>query len=165
MILTHCEFVSLDGESIQLVKDCWRNEGMSSLKDLLIKYQIDDVKLMALWIENMLEHYKVKGVCVFKECVLLPGVSKILMHRSARQSGSYFPLFNKSMNNLKNLFRTNVQGSLSVIQHRYEKIGETCIRNNRDKVCKSIIGHGCKFVVWICLEWGILYSTLSKEVF
>ncbi len=90
-----------------IVKQCWRKEGMTCLRDLLIKYQIDDVKPMVTGIENMVEHYKVKRVCVFKECISLPGVSKILMHRSAGKSRSYFPLFNKSMSGLKQLFQKN----------------------------------------------------------
>ncbi len=82
------------------MKDCWETEGMSCLRDLLIKYQLDDVKPMIVGIENMLEHYKEKGVCIFKTCVSLPGVSKILMHWSAEKTNSYFPLFDKSSSDL-----------------------------------------------------------------
>ncbi len=32
------------------------------------------------------------------------------------------------------------RGGLSVIQRRYELIGETYIRNDPEKVCKSILG-------------------------
>ncbi len=38
------------------------------------------------------------------------------------------------------LFQRNVNGGLSIIQRRHEKIGDTFIRNNSAKVCKSIIG-------------------------
>ncbi len=113
---------------------------MTCLRDLLIKYQIDDVKPMVTGIENMVEHYKVKAVCIFKECISLPGISNFLMHKSASKCKSYFPLFNKSMSGLEQLFQKNIQGGLLGIQRRYEKIGETYIRNNPEKVCKSIIG-------------------------
>ncbi len=88
-----------------IVKQVWRNECMTCLRDLLIKYQIDDVKPMVIGIENMVEHDKAKGVCIFKERISLPGVSKILMHRSASKSRSYFPLFNKSTSDLEQLFQ------------------------------------------------------------
>ncbi len=113
---------------------------MKCLKDLLVKYQIDDVRPMLVGIENMLQHYKEKGVCIFKECVSLAGVSKCLMRRSASKSGSYFPLFNKLSSDLEELFKKDIQGGLSIIQSRYEKIGQTFIRNNPNKVCNSIIG-------------------------
>ncbi len=79
------------------MKQCWHKERMTCPRDLLIKYQIDDVKPMVTGIENIVKHYKEKGVCIFKECISLPGVSKNLMHRSASKSRSYFPLFNKSI--------------------------------------------------------------------
>ncbi len=92
-------------QNYKIVKDCLQNEGMSSLRDLVIKYQIDDVKPMVVGIENMVEHYNVKGVCIFKECVSLPGVSKIVMHMLAWWSGSYFSLFDKSLSDLEKLFK------------------------------------------------------------
>ncbi len=111
------------------MKCCWENEGMKCLRDLLIKYQIDDVRHLVVGIENMLQHYKEQGVCIFKECFSLPGVLKILMHRCASKSGSYLPLFNKSMSYLK-IYK----------QCRYEKSCQMFVRNNPNKVCKSIIG-------------------------
>ncbi len=74
-------------QNYKSVKCCWKKEGMKCLRDLLIKYQIDDVRPMVVGIENMLQHYEENGVCIFKECVSLPGVSKILMHRCASKSG------------------------------------------------------------------------------
>ncbi len=66
---------------------------MSCLMHLLVKYQLDDVKSMIVGIENMLEHYKEKGVCIIKNCVSLPVVSKILMHRSAEKKQIYISHF------------------------------------------------------------------------
>ncbi len=77
----------------KIVKDCWETEGMFCLRHLLVKYQLDDVKPMIVGIENMLEHYKEKSVCIFKNCVSLSGVSKILMHRSAEKKKFIFPTF------------------------------------------------------------------------
>ncbi len=62
------------------------------------------------------------------------------MHRSAEKTNSYFPLFDKSSSDHEILFRRNANGGLSIIQRRHEEIGETFIRNNTAKVCKSIIG-------------------------
>ncbi len=56
----------------KIVKDCWETDGMSCLRDLLIKYQLDDVNPMIVGIENMLEHYKENSVFIFKTCVSLP---------------------------------------------------------------------------------------------
>ncbi len=83
---------------------------MKCLRDLLVKYQIDDVRPMVVGNENTLQHYKEKGVYIFKECVSLPGVSKILIHRSASKRGSYFPLFNKLSSDLEELFKKIYKG-------------------------------------------------------
>ncbi len=95
---------------------------------------------------------KVKGVCIFKECVSLPGVSNIVMHRPIHKCGSYCPYFDKSMSDLEQLSQKNVQESLSVIQHRYENIGKTHIRNYPEKVCKWFIGLDANSLYWYALS-------------
>ncbi len=96
----------------KIVKDCWETERMWCLRDLIVKYQLDDVKPMIVGIENMLGHYKEKCVCIFFKWVFLLRVSKILMHRSAEKSNSYFPLFDKLSSDLELLFQRNVNGGL-----------------------------------------------------
>ncbi len=45
-------------QNYKSVKCCWENGGMKFLRDLLIKYPIDDVRPIIVGIENILQHYK-----------------------------------------------------------------------------------------------------------
>ncbi len=148
------ETVDEINKNFNIVQDCWNKNKMTSLRDLLHLYQILDVKPMVVGIENMLIHFRNQQVDIFKECVSLPSVSKLLMYRSAEQMGAHFPLMDKSMSDFELMVSKNIAGGLSIIMKRFEKIGYTYIRNDPTKICKSIIG----------LDANALYAhALSQE--
>lgn len=97
----------------------WGEENMTSFRDFLCYYNDLDTKPFCEAVSKMLEVYKQRGLDIFKQAISVPGLSRILLFRTAREAGASFPLFGERDRDLHYLFRKNVVGGPSIIFHRY----------------------------------------------
>ena len=130
-------------KNYQWLQDIWKEHKMSTLQDLLIWYNILDVKPLLAATDNLFNYYKNDhNIDMFKETVSSPGVSRLLIMRSAFKNGATFYQFNKSQANIYRMFANQITGGPSVIFTRKLLVG-TEMRENTGELCRSICGMDC----------------------
>ena len=85
---------NISNEEYALVVETWQKEGWTSLKDLLIHYNLLDVAPFIQAISNLLQLYFQDGVDLFKDCFSVSGAAKLKMQREIN-NGTFFLLVPK----------------------------------------------------------------------
>ena len=72
---------NISNEEYALVVETWRKEGWTTLKDLLIHYNLLDVDPFIQAISNLLQPYFKDGIDLFKDSFSVNGAAKLKMQR------------------------------------------------------------------------------------
>jgi len=99
-------------ENYRALQDMWTDN--MTMKDLLIYYNNLDTKPFTLALNKMLSVYRKKNIDLFKETVSVPGVARILIHRSVSQDVG-FSLFTKESSDVHRIFENNIIGGPSIV--------------------------------------------------
>ena len=87
---------NISNEEYALVVETWRKEGWTTLKDLLIYYNLLDVSPFIQAISNLLQPYFQDGINLFKDSFSVSGAAKLKMQREIN-NGTFFACFQKGI--------------------------------------------------------------------
>ena len=127
-------------ENYQDLLDIWENRGMTKFSDFLEYYCNLDTGPFVEATSKLMEYYLSLNVDLFKIAISAPGISRRLLFQQAREDNIHFASFSNDQADLYQKIKKCCFGGPSIIFKRYEKVGETHIRNNPEKVCQSIKG-------------------------
>ena len=136
---------NISNEEYALVVETWRKEGWSTLKDLLIYYNLLDVAPFVQAISNLLQPYFQDGIDLFKDSFSVSGAAKLKMQREIN-NGTFFCLFPKRHSDLYQKLRSQLTGGLSAVFCRLAIAGQTKIRPHQVEnpyTCAIIKGYDC----------------------
>jgi hypothetical protein len=141
--LKKANVLDIDGngrENYTQLKHIWDRLGMKTMEDFLVYYNNLDVGPFVTAVTRLQEFYFKRNIDVFKIAISLPGIARRMLFESAAKEGVHFSLFDEKNKDLYRTMKNNTIGGPSIIFTRYNKAGETMIRNSKDEVCQSIIG-------------------------
>ena len=130
-------------EKYQDLLTIWQEKGMTTLADFLQYYVNLDTGPFVKAAEKLRKYYWDMQTDVFKEALSSPGVARKLLFQYAKESNIHFTSFSEENADLYYKLKRCAFGGPSIVYKRYAKVDETCIRNNKDVLCKSIQGHDC----------------------
>ena len=122
------------------LKQLRKNNKWQTMKDFLIYYNNLDVIPFVEALEKMLHLYRENKTDLFKNCVTVPSAARHLLFTSVNNDVN-FALISEKQKDIYSLFKNNIIGGPSIVMSHYHKKDETHIRNNSEKVCKSVIGY------------------------
>ena len=126
-------------EEYLLLREEFHRCGYTKLGELLVAYNIQDVKPFTKAFENLWGFYMSLGVNILKECMTVAGVARELIFRTARQGGYGFSLLNKKDEGLYDLLSEAVVGGPSLVFCRHQEVGKTNIRGDSGESTKRVV--------------------------
>ena len=111
---------------------------MSTFCDFLVWYNNLDVGPFVTAVEWFQAFYFRKGIDVFKTAILVPGIARQLLFKSARKQHANFAFFDQNNDDLYQIIKQNIVGGPSIIFTRHHCAGKTFIGSG--KQCGSILG-------------------------
>jgi hypothetical protein len=128
-------------ENYNQLLDVWQARGMQTMRDFLQYYNEKDVYPLVQAINKYKKLYEDQNIDIFKSAISLAGLGRQLLFKSARESSNTnFILLGKKNLDLIKTIKANIVGGPSIIFTRKHEVDTTFIRNNKNKLCKSIIG-------------------------
>ena len=131
------------------LQEVWQAEGMKSLKDLLRWYNNRDCEGFVEAVEKMQKFYLENDIDLFKDCISVPGVARILLFRS---TSAKFPLFDHTTQDIYKTINASAAGGPSIVFCRYHEKDKTYIRGNPNKTCKKILGQDANALYLNCFR-------------
>ena len=128
-------------ENYAWLQGLWIENGWTTFADYLKWYNDLDVTPMIEAIEHINSFYKDKKVDFMHQAISLPGIAMSVCFNSIIDPSAEFHLFNESNKDIFQLFKNSIVGGPSIIFQREMQVGESFIRNNPNKPCKTIIGY------------------------
>ena len=129
-------------EEYNLVVKTWTEKGWSSLREMLIYYNVLDCVPFVQAVQNLLRPYLEQGLDIFKTSFSVSGVAKLQMMKKIEKN-TFFCLFLKRHGDLYKTLRSQLTGGLSLIFCRLAISGETKIRSHEidnPKTVKKVLG-------------------------
>ena len=134
--------LNITQEEYNLVVKTWTEKGWSSLREMLIYYNILDCVPFVQAVQNLLRPYLEQGLDIFKTSFSVSGVAKLQMMKKIEKN-TFFCLFPKRHGDLYKTLRSQLTGGLSLIFCRLAISGETKIRSheiNNPETVKKVLG-------------------------
>ena len=119
----------------------WESENMSSMLDYLNHYNSLDVEPMLKAVDAFKSYFIDQHLDIFKDCISVPGIARKMLFKSGEDSGGSFALINRRDEDLYDKMKSSLIGGPSIVTTRYHEVGETFVRENAEKPCKSIEGY------------------------
>ena len=141
---SHTDFYSeLKGKNIskdayEYCQKAWKENNVTFFRDFFICYNNLDVGPFVTAVERFQAFYFEKVIDVFKTSISIPGISRQLLFRTAKQQKVNFALFDKGNSDLFQTIKHNIVGGPSIIFTRHHCAGKTLIQGK--KKCGSILG-------------------------
>ena len=129
-------------DEYNLVVKTWTEKGWSSLREMLIYYNVLDCVPFVQAIQNLLRPYLQQGLDIFKTSFSVSGVAKLQMMKKIEKN-TFFCLFPKRHGDLYKTLRSQLTGGLSLIFCRLAISGETKIPSHEidnPKTVKKVLG-------------------------
>ena len=115
----------------------WEKEGMRTMRDFLIYYQMMDVLPFVQGIEKMKVFWKERDIDM-TQCISLPGLAFKFEMSFLEEKNLHLSIFDCSL--LYDLFLNNMVGGPAIIFKRRAEAKETPIRDT-DKICQRVVGY------------------------
>ena len=141
--LTPSERKDLGQDNYTSMKQLWSDENMTCLRDLLCVYNNADVVPFIQATETMSKFYFEQDIDLFMHTFSVPGAARIMLLKSALESGASIPLINEIDADLYHTMKANITGGPAIVYHRYAEVGKTYIRDNPEYPVKLIRGDDC----------------------
>ena len=127
-------------EKYAQLEEIWEVQGMQSFRDYLEYYNSLDTKPFCQAVTRMLDVYRSMDLDIFKQAISAPGLSRILLFRSARKANVSFSLINHRDKDIHTLLKKTLTGGPSLIFTRHASSEEgTLIRGGPEK-CQGVTG-------------------------
>ncbi|MES9906421.1 MAG: hypothetical protein ABW168_27535 [Sedimenticola sp.] len=139
------------------LESIWRERNMSTFRDWLEYYAKLDVGPFVLGIEAYKQYFLKHRIDVFKDNVSVPGISRRLLYDSGVKQGASFSLIDKDDKDLYETLKANLIGGPSIVFCRHHKVGETFVRGDKERPCRSIVGYDANslYLSAICHEMPV----------
>ena len=134
--------LNITQEEYNLVVKTWTEKGWSSLREMLIYYNVLDCIPFVQAVQNLLLPYLQQGLDIFKTSFLVGGVPKLQMMKKIEKN-AFFCLFPKRHGDLYKTLRSQLTGGLSLIFCCLAISGETKIRSQKidnPETVKKVLG-------------------------
>ena len=140
----------ISDQDYEYLKQVWVNEGMGTLRDLLVWYNNKDTKPMVAGLNRMGEKFQDMNIDMLKGgCISLPGLAYAHLVKTLPKRIS-LPLWNNKTKQWHYKLRENICGGPSIIFCRYHEKGKTKIRRV-GKTCQKIFGMDANALYLSCL--------------
>ncbi len=113
---------------------------MSTFRDWLQYYAELDVGPFVLGVEAYKLYFLKQNIDVFQDNVSVPGISRRLLYDSGIKQGATFSLLDKGDKDLYDALKANLIGGPSIVFCRHHKVGETFIRGDETRPCRTVTG-------------------------
>ncbi|RUS83075.1 hypothetical protein EGW08_009161 [Elysia chlorotica] len=130
----------LSQENYDFLCQVWRENGMRSLRDLLIWYNNKDTRPFIEALEKQCNFYKTLGLDMLKDAVSVPGLTLRYLFKTMPQS-HFFSLIREKDKDLHEELRKQIVGGPSIIFHRYHEKGKSKLRGESGKPVESLVGY------------------------
>lgn len=147
---------SIDDKYKQLL-EIWDKHNMKTFKDFLQYYSELDVGPFVQGIAAFKKYFLHKKVDVFKDNVSVPGIARRNLYKSGIKTGASFSLIDSHDRDLYDTIKENLTGGPSIIFCRKHVVGETYIRQDPSRPCRSIVGYDANslYLYAICQEMPV----------
>ena len=122
-------------DNYQYLQQIWKQEQMSSFKNILRCYNKTDVVPTLEAMQKLIVFYHDKDIDMLKLGCTLPNLANICLHKS---TDAKFYLFTEGEKHLLERVREDVVGDPSIVFARKAVVDETFIRKSAN-ICKSIV--------------------------
>ncbi len=129
-----------------------KQEGMTTLADLLRVYNNDDTKPFISALETMLTEYFNQGIDIFKVAVSIPGISRIKVMQHAQKNGVLFPLFHAQDEDMYHLIKEQTTGGPSIVFNRFTKVDHTYVHADQKVKVKGCEGYDANALYVYCFK-------------
>lgn len=110
-------------------KRTWVREGCQTMRDYLVWYNNRDVVPFIDAAQKMVDYWRNLGIDPFKgNAISLPGLALNFL-TSRMDSHTVLPLFPGRHEDIYRMLRENIVGGLSIVNHRYHRVGVTQLPN------------------------------------
>ena len=130
------------------LKDMWKANSWTSVKDFLIMYNNYDVYPFVDALLKMLSIYEAKNIDLFKDCMTVPSAARKLIFSSV-DNDVKFALCDESQKDIHDLFKQNICGGPSIVMSRHQERDVTKIRD--DKITQKVVGYDANGLYAWCL--------------
>ena len=113
-------------EEYEQCKKIWKEKNMSSLRDLLVYYNNEDVRHFIPALEKQNEFYKSRNLDM-KSAISVPGLAIQYLFQLKDPEAPIF-LFEDRFKDIHQLIKSNIRGGLSMVFSRYQESGVTKIK-------------------------------------
>ena len=141
----------------------WVEHNMNTFKDFLVWYNNLDVGPFVKAVKSLYSFYQNIDIDVFKVAVFTPGIARHMLFNTASKSGAYFTIFDEVNRDVYGTIKNNIIGGPSIIFTRHHKAGETYIREESSKICKSIVGFDANALYLWALDKDMPVGTLARR--
>ena len=128
-------------EKYKLFREVCEKENLITLRDLIEYYNNMDTLPFVKAVQNMQCEYARMGIDCFKDSIGSPGVSRLLLMRSASRSNTIFPLINKENSDMYFMFKKMSIGGPSIVFVREAEVNKTHLRPDKECITKKICGY------------------------
>jgi G:T-mismatch repair DNA endonuclease (very short patch repair protein) len=90
-----------------------------------------------------MDSYVTERIDVRKDCLSTPGISRILLMRSAQKQNILFPLMDEADKDLFYMFKAQIVAGPSIVFTRDLHANHTQLFPDSEQLCKKILGYDC----------------------
>ena len=134
----------ISDEDYASCQEAWRVNGMTTLREFLVRYNNRDVVPFLQAIDRQFAFYRQRGIDMFKQGISIPGLTLLYLFNDLPEK-TYFTIFNEKNKDMHDLVKENIVGGPSIIFHRYHEKRVTTLRQNEygeaARHCRSIVGY------------------------
>jgi hypothetical protein len=130
-------------EKYELINQLWHEKGWETMADYLKYYNSLDTGPMVIGVEKLMDSYMSEGIDIWKECLSTPGISRILLMRSAQRQNVIFPLVDEGDKDMFYMFHSQIAAGPSIVFTRDLHVDHTPLAVGSEEICKSISGYDC----------------------
>jgi G:T-mismatch repair DNA endonuclease (very short patch repair protein) len=125
------------------ITEKWVSMGWQSMADYLKYYNSCDTRPMVGGVEKLMHSYMLEHIDIWKNCLSTPGISRILLMKSAQKQNVIFPLIDETDKDLFYMFQAQIAAGPSIVFTRDLQVDHTPLSPNSDQICKNLFGYDC----------------------
>ena len=147
---------SIDDKYKQLL-EIWTINNMKTFRDFLKYYSELDIGPFVQGIAAFKKYFLHKNVDVFKDNVSVPGIARQNLYKCGIKMGASFSLNDSLDRDIYDTIKENLTGGPSIIFCRKHIVGETYIREDHSRPCRSSVGYDANslYLYAICQEMPV----------
>ena len=140
------------------LKRLWKQQGMKTIRDFLIYYNLKDIDPFMEAVTNMQKFYIENNVDIFKDSISVPGVARQMLFQSEEAK---FALFDSQNEDLYHKIKQGICGGPSIVYTSSMEKGQKL--KGGDEICKNIFGFDANALYPYCLSQEMPCGTFVRR--